>query len=547
MSFSYIDEQFIEWCKKISPEINPYIFINEYAKYETEYRNKIKSVLKELYAEIHTKYPNVNFYMRGRIKSKLSSYIKTFLKLVENIDRLFSSKLTKDQREILIRKYFGYYLNSSIDSLALDDKQADKYNNLKNLIFTLSSDSINSFDAFSIVLHNLTPEEQTFFIKKLGLTEDIFAYKLVIRDSSQPAGFVISKFRTLENGTYEITTGNNKTISVSPSVKIDPSSEVRIKSNGLIYVVINGHEYELNEQNLLYPKNISVRKRHLKNALRDSDNKITLLRDYLILPDGDILYIDAIFSSNNINYIKSGGEIRNLDKLLKNPHVRLYKNDEVTLHQIAFEIETLCNQYLTSHGFHIFSYRRKDYITTPKQTGYGHTIHNSYVCRSDGYYAEGQIGNDYGENNYHSNSSLGEATAIDHDNYKREKIERMAARNKVVQEILAAEPLALDSSSSAIKQLLYAHPEIPIKDVLPCYIVTVLTGKGIEIADLSDAVELVFNYFFKNVPNFDYKTYIKILNTSFKFPPPDDYNSPDSVEADNVDVYGSDSDTELSI
>ncbi len=86
----------------------------------------------------------------------------------------------------------------------------------------------------------------------------------------------------------------------------------------------------------------------------------------------------------------------------------------------------------------------------------------------------------------------------------------MAAQIPFIHDIIKNNPLALQSSSTAIKKQLIAHPEIPLEDVLPRYIIPILTEKGVELVDFFDdkslpnGIEFTFNYFF-NDPSLSYK------------------------------------------
>lgn len=134
---------------------------------------------------------------------------------------------------------------------------------------------------------------------------------------------------------------------------------------------------------------------------------------------------------------------------------------------------------------------------------------------------------------------------IDHDAYKEDKVKRMAAQIPFIRDIINNNSLALQSSSTAIKKLLYAHPEIPLKDVLPRYLVPILTEKGVEIVDFFDetsfkgGIEFIFNYFF-NDPNFTYETYknMKRTTNSSAEPNPITYTvDPNLDDAESIDIY----------
>ncbi len=397
MAITYIDKLFIERCKKISPKIDPSIFINIYNNYQTDHLKNIKNSLKDLTSKLHEDNPNIHFYIRGRIKSKASYYNKTFLKIVENIDRLFSNKLTNEQREALINKYFFYLKgNNNTSSLYLD---------LHNLIMSLSLANVDPFSAFEMICKKLPEKDLEIFIKKLGETQDIFAFKLVVQDSSQTLSdcHIQSCIHSKDkDGPYKITFDNSEnSICIYPSIKLDPSSDIITKDNGIRYVVINGTEFRLNEQTLLYPDNTSANNRQLKNATKDKNGKVILLRDYFMLPSGEIFYIDKIIKKSGKYFVQFNDEIRNLDDLLSKGNLRLCKNDNLTLYRASNYIEDLINKIFEKIGFKEIPGRKKDYFANEKPTGYGQAIHVSYYNVLKYYSAESQIALECLENNYH--------------------------------------------------------------------------------------------------------------------------------------------------
>ena len=397
MAITYIDKLFIERCGKISTLIDPYIFINIYNNYQTDHLENIKNSLEDLTSKLHEDNPNIHFYIRGRIKSKASYYNKTFLKIVENIDRLFSNKLTNEQREALINKYFIYLIgNNNTSSL---------YSDLHNLIMSLPLATVDPFLAFEMLCKKLPENDLEIFIKKLGETQDIFAFKLVVQDSSQTLSdcHIQSCIHSKDkDGPYKITFDNSEnSICIYPSIKLDPSSDIITKDNGIRYVVINGTEFRLNEQTLLYPDNTSANNRQLKNATKDKNGKITLLRDYFMLPTGDIFYIDKIYKKSGKYYVQFNDETRNLDVLLSKGNLSLCKNDDFTLYSASKNIEDLMNEIFDSLGFQLIPVRRKNYFANPKSSGYGQAIHDSYNNVLEYYSAESQIALECLENNYH--------------------------------------------------------------------------------------------------------------------------------------------------
>ena len=124
----------------------------------------------------------------------------------------------------------------------------------------------------------------------------------------------------------------------------------------------------------------------------------------------------------------------------------------------------------------------------------------------------------------------------------------MAKQIHFIREIIEGNPLALQSSSTALKKLLIAHPEIPLKDILPRYIVPILTEKGVELVDffddksLPDGIEFTFNYFF-NDPSFTYKStnrrYDKNRRKTIdqEFLSPNSKDNPDLNSAEEVILY----------
>ena len=534
MSRSYIDKLFIGWCQSISEHIDPEIFIHIYENYQTIYIVRINTALKSITSQLHEKNPNVSFYPRGRVKSKLSYYNKTFLKLVENIERLFSTMLSQDKREALIEKYFGNISDKSL------------YSKLRLDILNATDPGINHFEIINNIFSQLSPRDLRIVLLQLGQTQDMFAYKIVIRDSMQKPNFTIQSCSYEKKKlSYKIipTTENAAPIYISPSIKLSPSNIIT-KDNGIKYVVINGEEFELNEQNLLYPDSISVKKRQLANATRDKTGNVTLLRDYFLLPNGEIFYIDKIIKTENGYFVKFGDETRNLDTLL-NKGTPLCKNDNQTLANVSSQIEDILNSVFSENGFQQIKSRRKNYYKNKKPSGYGNAIHDSFYG-GYGLFLEGQIIAESTEEYYHKSTNENESTNKidnrDHDMYKQQKIEQMAEQIPFIANIVKNDKFALQTSSIAIKELLIAHPEIPIQDVLPRYIVPVLTSNQVEIVDFfdlkyPDGIKYTFGYFFAQVidEEFTYEKYLSAYTKANDYPYTLD--SPLATEAEEIPIY----------
>ena len=108
MENSIVEQDFINWCHSIHPDINPYIFIHRHRRYFDEYLPLIENDSTQIHQYLHSKKPNINFSLKGRVKSKRSFLIKSFICIAENIENIFSQATSNEEREKLFNKYFNF-------------------------------------------------------------------------------------------------------------------------------------------------------------------------------------------------------------------------------------------------------------------------------------------------------------------------------------------------------------------------------------------------------------------------------------------------------
>ena len=116
-----VETDFIEWCRYIHPDINPYLFFQRHARYSDEYFPLFEDLMTSLYQELSEKLPNINFSFKGRIKSKRSFLIKSFRTMAESIEKLFpndypvdelAQKELQETRSKNIEKYFKFFVTN---------------------------------------------------------------------------------------------------------------------------------------------------------------------------------------------------------------------------------------------------------------------------------------------------------------------------------------------------------------------------------------------------------------------------------------------------
>ena len=66
MKIPKIEQDFINWCAYIHPDINPYIFFRRHQRYSDEYLPLLEDLMVNLHQEISTRLPNVNFSFKSR-------------------------------------------------------------------------------------------------------------------------------------------------------------------------------------------------------------------------------------------------------------------------------------------------------------------------------------------------------------------------------------------------------------------------------------------------------------------------------------------------
>jgi hypothetical protein len=144
-----IYKQFEQKCETLSKitnlEIMPEDYQLQYELHESS-MDSYKTLQKELYGELYEKYPNIEFGMAGRLKSRYSHYEKVIRKFVEEIEK-DDIKIVEILDDYAIKIFIlyvnypidkvsfdteGIYVNSDADEFRLDDgdcfefKQGDK-------------------------------------------------------------------------------------------------------------------------------------------------------------------------------------------------------------------------------------------------------------------------------------------------------------------------------------------------------------------------------------------------------------------------------------
>lgn len=531
-----VENDFIEWCKSIHPDINPYIFINRHARYSGEYFSLLKASMKKLHKALSRKVPNIHFSFKGRVKSKRSFLIKSFRTMAENIEKLFpdsyptdeaSLELLNKERADAIEYYFKFLLNDA-------SPNKKRFDQIKNMIEN-TSHSEGTLQGFRRCFDQLTPEEKENLVIRLGRTEDTFANRIIVND----VDFNVQSIQNNSDNQIEITDSSGNTIPISSAITIPLDKVMQDENTGVRYVIINGEKKEISEHNLLYADTLPAKKRTFDNALKNDKNEITLLQDSIVLNDkehdkehdketsynilstftdpktGDI---KAVINSNNlpinISYADDNDEnnIINLSKALKNSNMKLKKVDSKYTEQALYDIqEAMIQYYDESHdkiGAERILKRSKNYVKNPKEGSNYKSLHDSFFYKFFGFSLETQIRNLEMEKTY-ANDTGGTYSEIyrasSHDNYKIEKSKKWY-KNPILRPILEEDRDAFLSSTEVLEKLLYDDPTI-LGDLLPKYILThdfkpEDKKEGVEslVLDIQDdeTADILFKHIFKN-------------------------------------------------
>lgn len=512
MNNSPIEKEFIEWCKFLHEDFNSYIFLQRHSRYSEEYFPLFDEVLTGLHQKISKDKPDINFSFKGRVKSKRSFLIKTFRTIAENIEEIFPDELPEDseklkkvseKREKAIQKFFKFLINEN----------PEKYKKIKALIENITP-TLGTAEAFKVVFSQLNDDEKDKLATRLGRTEDAFAFRAIVHS----VDFNISSVAHNDDNTWEIIDNNKNSIPIRTAVKFNPETDIITNSNGATYIVIDGKKDRLDERNLLYPRDISISKRNIKNALKDSDGNLTLLYDSLLINDSDyfdIVSIDVDPISNDILIYNQYGECKDLTLLLSNNKtLKLQKTDEEYTKPILYDILDIIENYYRENGISSILSRFKDYIKNPKHDTNYMSLHNSAFSELFGYTIEAQIRDLKMEDDCKN-----EDTSTGHDKYKQNKMKKLL-ENPILSIILKKDELAFDSSTSTLVKKL-DNPDVELSEILSKYILITKIGNG-ESISYHPSIDKAFEHTFEHsnftipsdsAPPLDISSYKKFITS----------------------------------
>ena len=504
---NFTENRFNNWTRLLHLDFDPRIFTKLYLKYTNDFAAIIEDLLKDLSKEIRTQFPNVEFYIKGRFKSETSYIYKAFLRLNSNISLLFDNSISDEERTSAIETFFGF----------LKDKE--KYKHIKDHIFDEVTNKYNVskieditivFQKFQEILNSLPQSEKNEVIRRLGKTEDIFAYRVIIKSVS----FDIKGIKRSQNGTIELIDHKGNSLSVSPSVKLS-SNDIYENTYGRKCAQIDGIKTELYNHSFLYDSSLPSKKRTFENAKKDINGCYTFLRDAFVLSDGTHLDIDSIYYSPEYNsyFFESNGERKNLSALINNSSIQLKKHDPQTCIEYAKKIDKIDLDFKKEFNYMPIEERRKNYIDNPKADSNYQSIHNSFHNIDYNFIIENQIRTDEMEE-----ASKMENSSTGHDEYKRNKMRKKMIKRPILYEIQKIDSTAFDSSASATMVLLSRNfSQIELYEVLPKYIL--IAPMGNFISSYVPKQDVVFNHFFAHIPK-EKKDEIKKLTgidfTNFK-------------------------------
>ena len=507
-----VENDFIQWCQYIHPDINPYIFFRRHIRYSDEYAPLLEDLMVKLHKELCRRLPNVNFSFKGRIKSKRSFLIKSFRTMAESINKLFPDQYPTDENEMKalqeqrsknIEKYFKFLLKDRPPKI-------ERYLKIKNMIESTPPEK-GTLNGFRALFEQLTPDEKENLVIRLGRTEDTFANRIIVND----VDFNIQSVRSNSEGQLEILDETGNTIPISSAIQI-PSDEIVLdETNGNRYVIIDGKRKKVNEHNLLYDSELPARKRKFANASKTPDDKVTLFQDILVINDeeqfdivsaytdsetGDTLVITHQTKDASTNkYCEDNSNIINLTKLLQNgTNVKLKKFDSQYTEQALYDIRDAMYQYYDEIGVTRIWTRSKDYVQSPKDDSNYKSLHDSYFYEEIGYSLETQIRDLEMERDCENKADINPANttlATSHDTYKKEKMKKWY-NNLILRPILEKTPEAFDSSTEILEKLLY-DPDVALPDLLGKYIITAKVAKN-KVEPFTAKIFQVFEHTFQN-------------------------------------------------
>ena len=539
---SKVENDFIEWCQYIHPDINPYIFFRRHMRYSDEYAPVLEDLMINLHRELCTRLPNINFSFKGRIKSKRSFLIKSYRTMAESIEKLFPNQYPTDKNELKafqekrsqhIEKYFKFLLKETPSS----PPKIERYVEIKNMIENTSPEK-GTLKGFRDLFDQLSPVEKENLVIRLGRTEDTFANRVVVND----VDFNVQSLNTNSNGQLEILDEQGNAIPISSSIQI-PSNEIILdEKDGNRYAIIDGKRKKISDRHLLYENGLPAKKRTFNNASKTPDDKITLFQDIIVINDeeqfdvvstftdsetGDTMVITHQTREINTNkYCENGTNVVNLSKLLRDgANIKLKKFDSQYTEKALYDIQKAMYQYYDEIGVTRIWTRSKDYVQSPKDDSNYKSLHDSYFYKEIGYSLETQIRDLEMEKdceNKTNTDSTNISLATSHDTYKKQKMKKWF-QNPILQHILKKDPEAFNSSTEILEKLLY-NPDVALPDLLGKYIITAKVSQN-RVEPFVAKIHQVFEHTFQNpkaytpdsndsLPPLDFSSYKNFLKSS---------------------------------
>ncbi len=500
-SIKQIFEEELSSICKISPEL----FYREYNDYK-QCLPLLRSLFTDLHQYIHNELPDIEFSLTARQKALKSFLDKKIIKLAENLNSIFS--FDKDHTDIQKKAILANF--SFLPKEKLEEINAQ--------IMNFNASSVPLPKRFSYIFEQLSDSEKESFIKMVSKTNDTFAYSVTVKNVHYP----ISDITTLEDGSIGMVQKTNdpqnplKLHKPLPSVKFNPDTNIIEKSERNIpYVYVNGQEYPLNEQYLVYPDTLPFSKRTLENALRDENGMVTLMQDALKFADGTSYPIESLsFDQQKNTYFVTTpqGDRINLTRALAKHTITLEKYDEKTCQSAEYTIRSKISSFYQTNDLRSVS--DKDYNTTPKvdkqNIPYYWALHKIAKNTKYNYDIEGQLRTFLGLLLYD----------CDHDQHKEARVAKQK-QNPFLAQIYKKNKDALDSSTPALMKLLEQHPEIDINDVMGTYFFSTSFANGVSDTYLLDPKMTFIHTFMKyvkthtsldpNVKPLDFSSYANYL------------------------------------
>lgn len=358
---SKIEQDFIKQCLEINKHINPYLFLKKYNSFSNDYINFYEDDLVDLGKMLNSVFPNVEWSLAGRVKSKYSFCKKTSQKLSKsfNYDDLENPKESKK-----IEKNISHILSFFDNSTFLQEILKDK--------------SLNSQTKMDMIISHLSDMDKARFILHLGMSDDIFAHRLIVRS----IGHSICN-TTKRGNTLFITDESGTEIPIQPAIKIkneeiikhiEKTLDKETSDYSMVEIKINGKKEQINLDYIEKNEDGSIK--------YNEDNSITLFRDSIQMQDGSIINVtpNSLFYVEGNTYLKTPSDgLKNINSLV------LRKYDEPSISKgISKIMSYIQTNYLalepenTEEFFEIPPERYKDYISTPKSTGYK-SIHATFL------------------------------------------------------------------------------------------------------------------------------------------------------------------------